>query len=111
MLIIDDCSGDIKQSKKMINLLSTFRHYNISIIFVAQYAADLPPRIRELCFYTILFNQNTERSLRAVHQSYFQHVGNFNQFLQYFNNKLSQEHTFFFIDRIQKKCFVTKCPA
>ena len=110
ILVIDDCAGELRMSKKITNFISTARHYEISIIFVAQYAADLPPRLRELTYYGVIFDQNTQRSLKAVYESYFQHIGSFKEFMEYFKKELAHKHSFFFIDRLKKRTFVTKCP-
>jgi hypothetical protein len=110
VLVLDDCSGAIRESKILKKLVSTHRHYGITIWFVAQYGTDLPPRLRELTYYAIVFNQNTEKSLRAVHETYFREIGTFKDFVPWFSDKLKEKYTFFFVDRINNKKSVTRCP-
>jgi len=109
LIVFDDVMGSIKTSKKIKLLISTFRHYNINIIFISQYANAISTELRELCFYSCVFNQFTERSLKAVNESYFAHM-NFKDFKMFINKKLSKPYTFMFVDRIKKKNSIMKAP-
>lgn len=113
LLIFDDVSitslsGEIKL------LFNCHRHYNMSVFFVAQFATALAPQIRELSNYVIIFNQKTEKSLRAVYENYFtSEVDSFKDFNVFFKNKLKVQYTFFFVDREDrgKLPFIARAPA
>jgi len=112
MIVFDDVMGSIKEySNKMNALLSTFRHYNLSIIFVSQYAAKVPTYIRELTYYCFTFDQKSKKSLENVYDSYFQEIDTFKDFKRFFKNKLKEEFSFYFVDRVNNKKFVAKAPA
>ena len=110
LLVLDDCSGVIKESKIFANFLIAHRHFEISIFFVVQYATDLSPRYRELANYAIVFNQTTEKSLKAVYETYFRDFDNLRQFIRWFQNSLKEKYTFFFVDRGERTKNVMKCP-
>ena len=50
--------------------MSTFRHYNISIIVTTQYIKELPPLFRDVTNYAILFQQMTEPSIKEIHETF-----------------------------------------
>ena len=49
-----DRSSAASDVYKRQSLCSAFRHYEISIMFVAQVAQDMPTRIRALAYYACL---------------------------------------------------------
>ena len=71
LLIFDDIFGSINNSKVFKDLVSTYRHYNISIIFSAQYVSGSVTYLREISNYIILFNQRTQSALKLAYESYF----------------------------------------
>ena len=112
LVVFDDILGAMKTySKMMLRLLSTFRQYNISIIFISQYAASTPTFIRELSYYNIVFNQETQNSMKACHESYFREFSTLGKFIEWFQNKLKEKYTFFFIDRLKKIKFIARAPS
>ncbi len=111
-IIFDDIMGTLNSYSKVLKrLLGSFRHYNISIIFVAQYASVIPTYIRELSFYNIIFNQTTFASLKSIYESYFRNFNSQKEFGGCFRNKLSLPYSFFFVDKINKRKFIAKAPT
>lgn len=111
LIIFDDIFGSIKDSKVFKDLVSTFRHYNISIIFSAQYITASATYLREISNYIVIFHQRTLSSLKICYENYFiADYDNFNEFKHSFTNKLQKYH-FYFIDRINDKKTVMVCPA
>lgn len=112
LIIFDDVMGSIKSySEKLKQLLSTYRHYNISVMFISQYSNAIPTYIRELSGYIFIFNQESKNCKKLVHESYFMDVcDKLTDFINFFNDQLKVEHSFYFVDRINKNKFVAKCP-
>ena len=113
LIILDDIMGCINvQSKALKALLSTFRHHETSIIFVSQYAMEIPRYIRSLAWYCIIFNQETEDDLEAIWKSYFRNEARtLRNFVEWFENKLNEKYTFYFVNRVLKTKFIARCPA
>ena len=108
ILIFDDIFGTLKDSKTFKDLVSTYRHYNISVIFSVQYITGIASYLRELSQYIVIFDQRTLHSLKLCYESYFQDVETFNDFKKLFKAKL-QNFKFFFIDRKSNKRYIMKC--
>lgn len=112
LIIFDDCMGCVKPySDELKLLLSTYRHYNLSVIFVAQFANQLSTFCRELSSYAIVFNQYTKRSLEAIYNSYFMEHDSLAKFMIWFKNKLNVKYSFYFVDRVNKSKTIMKAPA
>lgn len=112
LIVFDDIMGAVKPySNELKLLLSTYRHYNISIIFVSQYANSIPTYIRELSSYALVFNQFTLPSLKACYSSYFAEHDSLSKFNQWFKNKLNVKYSFYFVDRVSKSKIICKAPA
>lgn len=110
LMIFDDIFSSVKDSKDFKNLVSTYRHYNISIIFSTQYVCGSASYLREISQYVIIFNQRTGPALKACYDNYFiQDYEKFSTFKLDFTNKL-QNYQFYFIDRIKNTKHVMKCP-
>lgn len=111
LIVMDDIMGSINMySNEMKRLLSTYRNFNISIIFICQYASCTPTYIRELAPFNIVFNQTTASSLKCVYESYFRDIDTLKDFIKWFRNQLNQPFTFFFIDKLNKKKTICKAP-
>jgi hypothetical protein len=111
LIIFDDIFGSIKDSKVFKDLVSTFRHYNISIVFSAQYITASASYLREISNYIVIFHQRTLNALKICYENYFiADYENFNSFKQDFAKKL-QKFNFYFIDRITDKKLVMLCPS
>ena len=111
LIIFDDCFGNVGNSKIFKNLVSTYRHYNISIIFSTQYVSGATTFLREISNYVVIFNQRTQNALRLTYENYFAaDYENFNEFKQHFKNSLLDYH-FYFIDRIKNTKQIMVCPS
>ena len=111
VLVFDDVMGSINPyDKKLQMIISSFRHYETSLVYVSQYASCIPTYIRELSYYSIIFNQTTIKSLKSVYENYFPEAGNFNQFKNEFQRSL-QQYQFYFVDKVKKKTIKAKAPA
>lgn len=111
LIICDDIFGSIKDSKVFKDLVSTHRHYNISLIFSIQFISGAATFLREICQYVIIFDQRTKTSLQACYENYFMgEFENFKEFKDHFTKKLAKYH-FFFIDRsTTEKPKIMVCP-
>lgn len=108
LLILDDVYGDIKNSKILKRLCTTFRHYNISIIFSVQYVYGHSTELREISRYACVFNQKSRKALEAIYQCYFMsEYDTFNEFKR--NFQLHPFH-FYFIDRVNNTTKIMVCP-
>lgn len=111
LIIFDDIFGTIKDSKVFKDLITTFRHYRISIIFSAQYISASATYLREISNYVVIFNQRTMNALKICFENYFiADYETFGDFKHDFKNKLKDYH-FYFIDRISNKKFIMVCPS
>lgn len=110
LIIFDDIFGSINNSKIFKNLITTYRHYNISIIFSAQYVSGAQTYLREISNFVILFNQRTQNALKLCYENYFADTyDTYTDFKTHFVNKLKNFH-FYFIDRINNKKYIMVCP-
>lgn len=72
-LILDDCIGSANwNSAVMKRLLTTSRHYGITIFIATQYMSSIPAIAREQMTYMCIFAQYTARSIKACHESFCQ---------------------------------------
>ena len=111
LLIFDDVFGSIKDSKYFKDLVSTYRHYNISIVFSAQYISGAQTYLREISAYVIVFNQRTQSALKLAYEAYFAaDFESFGDFKTHFKNSLKQYH-FYFIDRKNDKKSIMVAPS
>lgn len=110
LIIFDDVFGSIKDSKVFKDIVTTFRHYRISIIFSAQYISAASTYLREISNYVVIFNQRTMNALKITYDNYFiTDFENFGDFKVAFKNTLQPYH-FYFIDRIKNSKSIMVCP-
>lgn len=69
-IVFDDLIGLIKNTRYLDNILSTYRHYNITLFVSTQYVNKLSPLFREQATYCFIFKQHTKRSIEALFDSY-----------------------------------------
>lgn len=71
LLILDDVLGESNFNNKLwLKLYNNHRHYNLSIIIVAQYVNKIPPNFRNNAKYAFIFNQYNKSSLEAATNAY-----------------------------------------
>jgi ABC-type dipeptide/oligopeptide/nickel transport system ATPase component len=108
LIIFDDIFGSIKDSKKFKEFISTYRHYNLSIIFSAQYICGISTYLREISAYVMIFNQKTNNSLKLAYENYF--ADKYTSFEEFKKNFSLQRYKFYFINRIENKRYVMMAP-
>ena len=79
-------------SKFMSEFLSTYRHYNITCITATQYIYKIPPLFREQADIAIMFEQNTEKSIKACFETYGQHFENYKKWKNYLMKHTSKPY-------------------
>jgi hypothetical protein len=104
LVIFDDVMGSIKDGKLLKQLVTTYRHYRISLIFSSQSITGVATYLREICQYVIIFKQRSKRALTTCYEAYFQDVDTFTKFKRLFSG-LKQYH-FYFIDRKKNKRYI-----
>lgn len=111
LLVYDDIFGTIKDSKIFKNLVSTFRHYRISIIFSAQYVSASASYLREISNYIIIFNQRTHSALKLCYENYF--ADEFERYTDFKNNFVNKllDHHFYYINRVNGEKKIMVCPS
>lgn len=91
LIVFDDIIGNVDlNSGIMSQFLTTYRHYNITVICAVQYIFKIPPVFREQVDIAVMFEQSTEKSIKALYESYGQHFETFKKwkdFLMEYTNK------------------------
>lgn len=89
VIVFDDILGQIDMNGNFFtSFLSNYRHYNITVIAATQYIYKISPIFREQADIAIMFEQNTEKSIRALFETYGQHFENWKKWKKYL-----MEHT------------------
>lgn len=71
-VVLDDLLGSISPNDPLLtSLISTYRHYNITIFITAQYLKKLSTVFRECCSYWYIFNTVNENSVKALKEDVF----------------------------------------
>ena len=110
LIIFDDILGSVKDNNVFKDLISTYRHYNISVIFSVQYISASASYLREISNYIIIFNQRTNNALKLCYENYFaDSYENYNLFKLAFCKSL-ENYAFYFIDRIKNTKNIMRCP-
>ena len=98
LLIFDDCIGSINfNSKIMSKLMINRRHFNISLIFSAQYIKRLSPLFRDCVDYVIMFKLNSGSTIKQLTDMWLHDINTreINKFINYFTDI---KYSFCFID-------------
>jgi hypothetical protein len=83
-VIFDDCLDQKAfASQLFLNLVTTYRHYNISVMISTQYLYRVTTTVRECASRVAIFRLTTERSLKAAFESFGAYFSNFNEFRKY----------------------------
>lgn len=110
LIIFDDIAGLLKDSPEIRTLMTMHRHYNISIMFCIQYINMAATYLREVSKYDIVFQLKTKNSLNSAYENYFiNSFENFNSFKDFITKALTQ-YQFLFVDKIENKTIIMKCP-
>lgn len=85
-VIFDDCLTSEFKNDLFQDLITQYRHYNMTIIISTQYIYKLNPTIRECANYVVIFRQSTKRSLDALYDSFGSHFDKYDDFKNYVIN-------------------------
>ena len=85
VLILDDCLGSVPfDSKTFQQLVSTHRHYQITLLISTQSPNKLPNLIRDCCGYSVMLQCRTNRAITGLYDSYGVLFETFKDFKRYF---------------------------
>jgi hypothetical protein len=96
-IILDDCLTSETNSQTFTDLITQHRHYNITVIISTQYIYKINPTIRECTNYAIIFRPSTDRSIKALFESYGSHFNKLDDFKKYVIENTG-EYQFVFVD-------------
>jgi hypothetical protein len=106
LLIIDDCSTDLKKLQN-INLLSELsknrRHVNLSIIILVQYLRDIPRGLRSLPTSVVLFKPANNLDYDIIRKEYI-NMPNV-EFMELMDYVFKDRHDQIYIDRTNNNIF------
>jgi hypothetical protein len=127
-IIFDDLIGSLvssQNSKMFMSLITTFRHYNVSVFICAQYARGLiNPTLREQARYVFCTNsggENTDHLYKSFGNKYFKNKNQMADVLVGLNGSDDEEdshyneksHNFLVMDTTKtgiKSCFTVEAP-
>ena len=84
-VIFDDIMGSVKNSDVFKKFISTYRHYNITVLICVQYVSGLNTLGREQISYAFIFPQSTSRSIKLLYDAIggeFESEKDFSHFLK-----------------------------
>ena len=112
-IVFDDVIGSIDFNSPFFSkLVSTFRHYNITLIFCVQYLYKVSPVLRECVSYFITFYQPTKRSIEAIYETYMNEFETYNECKNFIQSK-TQDYKFILVNcnaRLHEKYIISKAP-
>ena len=97
LVIFEDCAGlnlfSGKKGTAYIKLITTLRHYNISIWHAIQSYKLIPRTCRVNCTNLITFRICNKQELRKIHEE-FPMVGDFNAWFDLFTDLIKEDFSF-----------------
>lgn len=82
-IVIDDLADSFNQkSPTFSTLVNAYRHYGITLLFTSQYPYGFKPSAREQCDFAFIWQQTTERAIKAMYGTYGMHFDNIKHFMQ-----------------------------
>lgn len=102
-------------NKYFKRLITTLRHFQISVIISTQYCNSIPPIYRANVMATAIFKSDMNNQLKALFESYGQNFSCFNDFKNYVMENTG-DYRFIWYDKkntgnLKQKYQVMKCPA
>lgn len=93
-LILDDLLGKIHiNSGVFSNLMSTFRHYNMSVFITSQYMVkNVSTLLRELTDVAFIFRTRFHNSLKSLYESFGQLLEDQDEFNEMLNLATKEQH-------------------
>lgn len=112
-IIFDDMIGSINFTSPLFNkLITTYRHYNILLIFTTQYLFKIPPVLRECCTYFVTFKQPTKKSVQAIYETFMNEMETYEECKRFIDSN-TQDYQFILVkpfESDEKKYIVSKAP-
>lgn len=92
-IVFDDCIGDLDPNTKFARqLISTFRHYNITIFMSSQYIkAITPPLYRTQCNRSFVFKMNTAEDYDGCYSAFGSGFPNKKEYIKVLNQITSEK--------------------
>jgi len=115
-IVFDDIIGQMDLNAGfMSEFITTYRHYNITLIVATQYLHKVPVLFREQADICVMFYQNTKKSIDACYENYGQEFDNAKKFKNFLIDKTSKPyHCLIYIedgDDINTKYMEYKAPS
>ena len=111
LIIFDDFALTGKQSEIMTRLLTTGRNSGMSVILTGQKLEMLNSTGRANVNFVCCFRQNTdtaiETTIKTYLNSYFPKGLSMDDKIKVYR-EITQDHSFFFVDTLEGKCYVSK---
>lgn len=74
-LILDDCLGTVKWNDSIMSeLITTYRHYGITVFIATQYVMAIPPIIRECATNVLVFHLFSEKSITSIKDAFIYNI-------------------------------------
>jgi archaellum biogenesis ATPase FlaH len=102
MIVFDDILGlaDLNNNT-FLQLFTTFRHMNMTILIITQHINKVPPFCRGCAYTCMVFLQSVKRSIDALNEN-FLFMEDWKEAKSYIDNALIKDHTFLKIDMKKK---------
>jgi hypothetical protein len=72
-VVFDDIIGTFNMKDKLIEkLMTTYRHYNLTVFVACQWVTKCPPSVRNSANYVFMFQQSMALAIDALYDSYGQ---------------------------------------
>ena len=102
LIILDDCLGLSTFSKgSLVNLFTTFRHDQISIILTSQFLNKVPPVIRANSAYIFLFKTRLKQEIEAVYKNFLTDLENVKKAEEFINKMTSRDYEWLLIQQFE----------
>ena len=70
-IVFDDCLGAAQfNSAVFTQLVTTYRHMNLTLFITTQYVFKVPPVFRDCCTFAFIFKQGTMKSMKALWETF-----------------------------------------
>lgn len=112
-IIWDDCLGQVDfMSPVLKKLFTTYRHYNLQLIFTTQYIYAVSPILRQCSSYFITFRQQQKRSLQAIYETFLIDFDSYDECKQFISDNCIDYHFLLVktLERDEKRYIISRCP-
>lgn len=93
LIVLDDVASQIKWTiPQMKQIIMTYRHYNVTMMFAIQYSYLLPPLVRENSSITLCWKQKAKRSIQSLYDSFGAMFDNIKVFTKFLNENTKEKY-------------------